>query len=186
MVADDPVPLLLDTNVIIDLLKLGVLVDVARLPRHSLLVVAEVRGEVLRPGQAEALRDAFGSCLIGEAVLDTIDEEALYATLKEVLGAGEAACLAMAHHRGFAVASDETRPKLMREVKRLIGNERLVRTPELLAEGASSGLLSIDRLQGAVAALAATATSPRERDEVGHLEWVLARVRILARQSDRA
>jgi predicted nucleic acid-binding protein len=175
----EPEPLLIDTNVVIDLVQLGVLVDIARLPRVSLLLIEEVKKEVTRPEQVATLAAAIATGFVGETTLETLEEEAAYATLREVVGVGEAACLAVAHHRHLAVASDEVRPKFMREVKRLIRDQRLVRTPDLLAEAINAGLLSIDRLEGAVVALAATASSPRDRDDVAHLERVLGRIRTI-------
>jgi hypothetical protein len=73
------------------------------------------------------------------------------------------------------VASDEQRGKFIRETKRLVGEERLIRSHVLLAEAVVAGLVTMERLHGALAALAATASTPRDRDDVEHLERVLAR-----------
>ncbi len=175
------VPLVLDANVIIDLVKLGVLHDVARVARYSFLVVEEVMDEVRRPEQARALQEAIATGIVVATALQSLEEEALLASLKESLGAGEAACLAVAHHRKFLVASDETQRKFMREVRRLIGEDNLVRSATLLAKVGGKELECLERLDGAVAALAATAANPRDREEVAHLERVVGRVRNLLR-----
>jgi len=51
--------------------------------------------------------------------------------LKLVLGKGEAACLAMAQHRGWVVACDERRA-FLREARRRVGETRLLNTPGLI------------------------------------------------------
>ncbi len=170
-------PLILDANVIIDLIKLGVLPEVARLPHYEPLVATVVRAEVRRPEQAEALAAAITVGAIGEVGLDSVEEQALMAPIRDTIGAGDAACLAAAGYRGGLVASDETRRAFMREAGRLVGEQRLVRLHSLLAEAIAAGLVSMERIKGAVTALAATASNPRDRDDVEHLERVLERVR---------
>jgi hypothetical protein len=170
------VPLLLDANAIIDLAKLGVLADVLRLPRYEPLVTPIVRGEVRRPEQAEALAAAIATGAIGQVALEGIEQYALLAPITKAVGTADAECLVAASQLGGLLASDETRRTFMREARRLIGGERLVRLHALLAEAIASGLVTMERLRGAVAALAATAESPRDRDDVEHLERVLARV----------
>jgi len=169
-------PLLLDANVIIDLLKLGALLEVARLPRYELLVATVVRAEVRRPEQAAALEAAIADGAVQEVALDSLEEQALMAPIRDTIGAADAACLAGAAHRGGLVASDEQRGKFMREARRLVGEERLVRSHSLLAEAIAANLVTMDRLRGAVAAFAATAATARDHDDVEHLERVLARV----------
>jgi predicted nucleic acid-binding protein len=175
MSAERPrVPLVLDANVIIDLVKLGVLLDVARLRRFQPLVPSVVRAEVRRPEQAEALAAAIAAGAVDEVELESIEEQALMAPISDTIGAADAACLAAAAHRGGMVASDEQRGKFMREARRLVGEERLVRSHTLLAEVIAAGFVAMERLEGAVAALAATASTARDRDDVEHLERVLA------------
>jgi len=169
------VPLLLDANVIIDLAKLGIMADVVRLQRYEPMVTPIVRGEIRRPEQAEALAAGIAAGAIREVALEGIEQYALLAPISEAIGAADAECLVAASQLGGMLASDETRRKFMREARRLIGGERLVRLHALLAEAIASGLVTMERLRGAVAALAATAESPRDRDDVEHLERVLAR-----------
>lgn len=169
------VPLVLDANVIIDLVKLGVLLDVARLPRYQPLVPSVVRAEVRRPGQAEALAAAIAAGAVGEVELKSIEEQTLMAPISDTIGAADSACLAAAAYRGGMVASDEQRGKFMREMKRLVGEAQLLRSHVLLAEAIVEGLVTLERLHGALASLAATASTPRDRDDVEHLERVLAR-----------
>jgi len=169
-------PLLLDANVLIDLVKLGCLAEVAGLPRFEMLVVDEVVAELTRPAQARSLERAMEDGLVARVSLGLADELAQMASLTRFLGAGEAASLAYAASRDALLATDEQQPKLMREVRALIGEERLVRTTDLLAAAVTSGALSLERLGGAVSALAAGAATDRDRDDVTHLERVVARV----------
>ncbi len=168
------VPLLLDANVIIDLVKLGVLADVVRLSRYEPLVTPVVKCEVHRPEQAAALAAAIAAGAIGEVGLESTEEQALMTPIATAIGPGDAECLAAASYRGGMLASDESTRKFMREARRLIGEERLVRLHSLLVEVVASGLVTMERLRNAVAALATTAASSRDRDDVEHLERVLA------------
>jgi hypothetical protein len=178
-------PLILDANVVIDLIKLGVVVDVTRLPQYEFLVPTVVRAEIRRPEQAAALVSAIGGGAVGEVALDSIGEQALMASITHTIGTADAACLAAAAHRGGLVASDEQRGAFMRETRRLVGDHRLIRLQSLLTEAISAGLVTTQRLEGAVAALAATASCPRDRDDVEHLERVLIRVRALIHEKER-
>jgi len=179
------VPLILDANVIIDLIKLGVVVEVTRLPQCTFLVPTVVKAEIRRPEQAAALASAIAGGAIGEIALDSIEEQALMAPSTNTIGAADAACLAAAAYRGGLVASDEQRGAFMREIRRLVGEHRLMRLQSLLARAIASGLVTTERLEAAVAALAATASCPRDRDDVQHLERVLIRVRALIHGDER-
>jgi len=176
--ASDPSrQLLLDTNVVIDLLKLDALPVVAQLQPYTLLIVAEVKAELVRPDQAETLEHLIEGGAIREVALESIEEQAQFAKLLEVVGKGEAACLAIAHHRGTLIASDETHRALMREIRRLVGEDHLVRTAALLAETIGAQLTTLDQLERRVAELTERATGARDRDDVQHLARVLDRVR---------
>jgi len=143
--------LLLDANAIIDLVKLGVLAEVVRLQQYEVLVTPIVRGEVRRPEQAEALAAAIAAGAIGEVALESAEEQALMAPITKAIGPGDAECLAATSWRGGVLASDETRRKFMREARRLIGEERLVRLHTLLAEAIAANRVTMERLHGALA-----------------------------------
>jgi len=115
----------------------SVLVNLAIVDRFDLLgalpglrfrVPEDVVAEVQR--QRHVLDRAFEAghldrtSLTGIAVLDH------FAKLRHQLGPGEAACLALAHERGWSVASDERR-WFRKEALRLLGEDRLLTTPDL-------------------------------------------------------
>ena len=54
---------------------------------------------------------------------------------------GEAACLAIAQHRGYAILSDEKR-RFEREAIARIGKKRLLRTEDILARAREHKLIS--------------------------------------------
>ncbi len=169
-------PLLLDANVVIDLAKLGCLEQVARLPGLALLVVDEVVAEVKHPAQAAALQRAVDSGLIARVTLGDPAEQALMASLGLALGAGEAASLACAATRGHFLATDEKRPKLIREVRDRLGERRLVRSTTLLARAVTEHIVSLEGLNERLRQLSERASSPRDHDDAEHLERTLQAV----------
>ena len=66
---------------------------------------------------------------------------ALFAELRHLMGAGEAASLALAIHKGWAVASDEKRA-FRREAVARLGQGRILTTPGLYVLAIRAGLLS--------------------------------------------
>ena len=69
-------------------------------------------------------------------------EIALYAELRQRMGKGEAACLAIADHRGWMLLSDDRGRAFCRLVRERIGEERLVGTPEIVHVARTAGVLS--------------------------------------------
>jgi predicted nucleic acid-binding protein len=67
---------------------------------------------------------------------------ALFAELRHLMGAGEAASLALAVHRGWAVASDEKRA-FRREALARLGPGRILTAPGLYRVAIRAGLLSV-------------------------------------------
>jgi predicted nucleic acid-binding protein len=74
--------------------------------------------------------------------LSSPDSIALFAELRHLMDAGEAAPLALAVHRGWAVASDEKRA-FRREALARLGPGRILTTPGLYALAIRAGLPSI-------------------------------------------
>ncbi len=69
-------------------------------------------------------------------------EIALYAELRQRMGKGEAACLAIAAYRGWMLVSDDRGRAFCRLVRERIGEERLVGTPEIVHVARTAGVLS--------------------------------------------
>jgi len=67
----------------------------------------------------------------------------LFAELRHLMGAGEAASLALAFHKGRAIASDEKRA-FRREALARLGRSRILTTPGLYLVAIRSGLLSVE------------------------------------------
>lgn len=78
-----------------------------------------------------------------QTAITDLAEMLTYADLRRSLGQGEAACLAIADHRGFLVASDETRA-FRREAVARIGEERLLTTPDLISRTIRAGITTVE------------------------------------------
>ncbi len=98
-----------DANVLINLIHVGRLDLLARLPDFEFVVPPEVEAEVAIPEQAAVLKRALDAEEIRREAFMGTEELGIYAELVQVLGKGESACLAMAEVRGWLVASDERR-----------------------------------------------------------------------------
>ena len=170
-------PIVVDANSLIDLIKLDALISVTKIADYRFLVVDEVVGEIRWPGQVRILGSVLKSGSAFRVSLCTTEELALFTRLQAVLDLGESASLAYASLHSCLLLSDETQRAFMREVIALIGEERLVRTPSLLAQAIESHIVSLSGLKSRLGMLKRTAATPRERDDVGHLQRVLDRVR---------
>ena len=78
----------------------------------------------------------------------------LFAELRDVMGMGEAACVALAATRGCHIASDEKK-RFRRRAVELIGEQRIVRTEGLLLEAIRQARISVAEADGFKAVLAA-------------------------------
>jgi predicted nucleic acid-binding protein len=67
----------------------------------------------------------------------------VYAELLQTLGAGEAACLSLAHCRHWFIASDEKR-KFYRETISRLGNGRLLNTAGILIHAITLDVITIE------------------------------------------
>jgi hypothetical protein len=72
--------------------------------------------------------------------------------------------------------SDENNRAFMREVRRLITERRLKRTPELLAETIRTKSLSLSDLKRRIDDLRNKVSTPRDADDICHFENVLKEV----------
>ena len=96
-----------DANVLINLMRIGQLPLLGQLDGYRFLVPAEVVNEITEPDQREALSWALTEGHLEQVVVDTMESLQLFAELRDVMGMGEAACLALAATRGCHIASDE-------------------------------------------------------------------------------
>ena len=143
-----------DANVLINLIRIGQLPLLGQLDGYRFLVPAEVVNEITEQDQREALSGALAGGFLEQVVVDTMESLQLFADLRDVMGMGEAACLALAATRGCHIASDEKK-RFRRRAVELIGEERIVRTEGLLLEAIRQGRISVveaDRFKAVLAA----------------------------------
>lgn len=131
-----------DATVIIHLVDTGRLELLGSLQGWEFVVPDQVVEEVTRPAQAAALNHALEVGWLRRESSSEPEEIALYAELRTRMGKGEAACLAMAAHRRWMLASDDRGRAFRRLGRERIGDERLVDTPRIAAEARAQGLLS--------------------------------------------
>jgi predicted nucleic acid-binding protein len=141
-----------DTNILINLLHIGRLDLLGKLPPYSFVVPEEVVKEVREPQQAQALHTAMSSGLLSEVQLADPAELKVYADLVQILGAGEAACLSLAQCRQWLIASDEKK-KFRRETLARLGTGRLLNTPGILTLAITGGVLTVEDADQAKAVL---------------------------------
>jgi predicted nucleic acid-binding protein len=130
-----------DASVLINFTLAGCL-DVLGSLGLDIRVPEEVVAEIVRPSERFQLDEAFTAGWIQKVELTDPEALMLYADLRQGLGAGESACLALAAGCGGMVACDEKR-LFLREACRCLGNGRVLNTPGLLLLAIRRGLLSI-------------------------------------------
>ena len=143
-----------DANVLIDFCHIGQLPLLGALTPYRFFVPAEVINEITEPAQQAEVAGALTQELIAMTVIDSIEALALFGTLRDLIGHGEAACLALAVTEGWMIASDEKR-RFRREVVERIGAARLVGTESLLRHAISLGRVSVAEADGFKAVLEA-------------------------------
>jgi predicted nucleic acid-binding protein len=143
-----------DANVLINLIRIGQLPLLGQLDGYRFLVPTEVANEITEPDQREALSEALAGGYLEQVVVDTMESLQLFAELRDVMGMGEAACLALAATRGCHIASDEKK-RFRRRAVELIGEDHIVRTEGLLLEAIRQGRISVAEADAFKAVLAA-------------------------------
>jgi predicted nucleic acid-binding protein len=133
----------MDASVLINLLHIGRLPLLARLPDLQPLIPEEVIEEVRLPDQQAELRTAIEAGYLTRVAVDDPAVLETFADLRDSLGRGEAACLALAQHRvEIAVACDEKGAFLRTATERL-GEGRVLTTADLLLMCIRAELLSV-------------------------------------------
>jgi predicted nucleic acid-binding protein len=113
-----------------------------RLPGFKFVVTPEAVAEIGRPDQKEQVE---GALRVGVFPLEQLPDPgalALFADLRNQMGTGEAASLALAASQGWAIASDERRT-FRREAVARLGQGRIMTTPGLYVVAIRFGLLSV-------------------------------------------
>jgi len=102
----------------------------------------EVLNEVSEPGQMRKVEEAVENGVLHRLKIIAVEELQSVAEYIEQFGKGESACLAVAIHRQWVVATDETKD---RRLSREIASKRikLINTPGILLKAVRQGLLSV-------------------------------------------
>ena len=142
--ADQPKPLDVCTDAC-------VLINLARVSRLDLLgqiqdmlfhAPQEVLNEVTEPGQMTKVEEAIEGGVLHRLKIVAVEELQSMAEYVEQFGKGESACLAVAIHRHWVVATDETKDRrLSREITSR--GIKLINTPGILLKAIRQGSLSV-------------------------------------------
>jgi len=136
-----------DTNVLINFLHIGQLALLGELPAYRFQLPAEVLQELTDPGQRVAVDNAIAAGQLDLLVIDALDALALYGDLRDLMGRGEAACLALAATTGCYLASDEKK-RFRRKAIELIGEARILGTEDLLLEAIRCDRITVAQADG--------------------------------------
>jgi predicted nucleic acid-binding protein len=127
----------------------------ARRTDYRIHVPLEVDAEILRPEQRTRLLAAIDGGHLNTVELVEIPELTEYTgLLRELIGKGEAACLAIAIARGWTVASDERR-RFGRLARERLPDRPVITTRGTLVEAVGLGHLTVDEAFAIQDALAA-------------------------------
>lgn len=141
-----------DASVLINFLLLDRVDILAALPDHRFVVSDAVCKEITRPDQKDLLSDAFDANHLKRQENSDTNELRIFAKLTEVMGVGEAACLAAAECRGWLLASDE-RGLFLRMARERIGEHRVLTTPEILFRAITYEIITVEQADKAKAYL---------------------------------
>jgi predicted nucleic acid-binding protein len=102
----------------------------------------EVLNEVSEPGQMRKVDEAIENVVLRRLKIVAVEELESVAEYVEQFGKGESACLAVAIHRHWVVATDETKDRrLSREITSR--GIKLINTPGILLKAIRQGSLSV-------------------------------------------
>jgi predicted nucleic acid-binding protein len=107
------------------------------------VVTPDVLAEIVLPDQKQQVENAVAAGILRVEGLSSPDALALFADFRRLMGAGEAASLALAISKGWAVASDEKKV-FRREALTRLGPRRILTTPGLYVLAIRAGLLSVE------------------------------------------
>jgi predicted nucleic acid-binding protein len=136
-----------DTNVLINFLHIGQLALLAELSAYRFQLPPEVLQELTDPGQKASVDNAIAVGQLDLLVIDELDALALFGDLRDLMGRGEAACLALAATVGCHIASDEKK-RFRRKAIELISEARILGTEDLLLEAIRFGRITVAQADG--------------------------------------
>jgi predicted nucleic acid-binding protein len=121
-------------------------------PGLRFVIPDEVIAEILHPDQQQVVDEAIAAGHVQRESISGTEELALFAELRQVLGAGESSCLALAEKRCWIVACDEKRV-FLREARRRLGDGRMLNTPGIYVLSIRAGLITVAAADEAKATL---------------------------------
>lgn len=145
--SEEPPVVAVDASVLINLIQAGRLDLLSSVDRWRFVVPEDAASEVLYPEQAEVMEAAREAGSLATEPMTGIDELTLFAELRQRMGRGEAACLAMAATRGWTVASDDRGRAFLRLVRARVGEERLISTEDIVRVALEEGVISSEEAQ---------------------------------------
>jgi predicted nucleic acid-binding protein len=98
----------------------------------------EVLNEFTEPEQRSQVDAAIAAGCLEIMVIDAIDALAFFGELRDLMGRGEAACLALVATENLYLASDEKR-FFRRKAIELVGEARILRTEDLILQAIRCG-----------------------------------------------
>jgi len=128
---------------LINLTHVGRLDLLGRLPGYEFAVTLEVVAEIVRPDQKRQIEAALTAGTLRREELSDPASVVLFAELRRQMGTGEAATLALASQRGWAIASDEKKAFRRQALARL-GRGNILTTPGIYVAAIEAGLLSVE------------------------------------------
>jgi predicted nucleic acid-binding protein len=147
--ADGRLTVVTDTCVLINFASIARLDLLAKHQGYRFVIPDQVLDELCEPTQRGLVMQAIEADRLSVTTSIELAEIELAATLRETMGRGEAVAVAMALHRGVAVATDEGR-KTRRLIVERMGASRLLTTPAVLLSCIRAGELKVheaDRLK---------------------------------------
>jgi predicted nucleic acid-binding protein len=147
-----PRVVLTDACVLINLALAGRLPLLDVLQGFEFRVPEEALAEIRKPHQRRAVEEALGAGFLRQIPLSEPEALAIFAELRQSLGLGESACLALATRSTALVASDEKR-QFLREAEKRLGPGRILNTPGLFLLAIRRGALTVEEADEAKALL---------------------------------
>ena len=132
-----------DTNILVNLAHAGRLALLNELLPYQFVLPVEVLDEIKDTQQLAAVNGLLVQGVLTLLTTMSISQLSTYANLKSRMGSGEAACIAWAECDVlYLIASDEKRI-FRREVVARLGENRLLRTQDILLHAIRIGRLTV-------------------------------------------
>lgn len=134
---------LVDANVLLNFALVDRLDLLGALSGLDFRAPAEVMAEIIKQPERSRVEVSIRSGHVKETSLVAVADLVLFSELRQIMGMGEAACLALAVSQRAWIASDEKRV-FRREAEARLGPGSILNTPGLLLLGIRRGLLTVE------------------------------------------